>query len=394
MKILMLIPRVPYPLDKGDKLRAFHHIKSLSKNHEIILCALNDSKLHIKAIVSLKPFCKSIHFINISFLRKSFNILLAFFSGKPLQVGYFYNKKAQKEINKIIKETKPDHIFCQLIRVTEYVKNFDIPKTLDYQDVFSKGIERRIQSAYFLKKQIFKLEYKRLLKYENEIFSYFDNKIIISKPDRDFIPHPEKEKIHIIPNGVDYDYFKAVEHKKEYDILFTGNMKYPPNVNSVEYLVKEILPEVYKIKPNVNLLIAGANPHFRVKNLRSKKVHVSGWVKDIRECYEKSRIFIAPMQIGTGLQNKLLEAMAMKLPCITSQLANKALEAKNNVEILIGNNPSEYANHIISLLENEEFSNNIAAKGDEFVHENFNWETATKKLEEIIIQTNPTPSQS
>ena len=387
MKILVLLPRVPFPLEKGDKLRAFNHIRYLSKNNEIILCALNDSTVHPDAIKNLQPFCKSIHILNISKVRIAWNLVAAFFKGIPFQTGYFYNKKAQKQIDKIIASEKPDHIFCQLLRVAEYVKYQPIPKTLDYQDVFSKGVERRIEKAPFYLKPLFRAEYKRLIKYENQVFSWFDNKTIISKPDRDFIPHPEKEKIEIIPNGVDYEFFKPLNREKEYEVVFIGNMGYPPNVNAAEFLAREILPLVHQSKPGARLLLAGASPAKRVLALQTDKIQVTGWVDDIRVCYAKARIFIAPMQIGTGLQNKLLEAMAMKIPCITSPLANSALGAKDGIEILVGNNPSEYAAHIINLLENTTFADEIAEAGYRFVIGNYDWEQATSKLEEIMVKS-------
>jgi sugar transferase (PEP-CTERM/EpsH1 system associated) len=388
MKILILLPRIPYPLEKGDKLRAFNHIKYLSKNNKITLFALNDSKVNKeKAFQALQPYCRSINFFDISKFSIFFNVLLTFFNGKPLQTGYFFSRRAKKRINKIISETKPDHIFCQLVRVAEYVKNQNIPKTLDYQDVFSKGVERRIHSSPFYLKPFLKLEYKRLLKYENKIFDYFDNKTIISEPDRELIPHPEKDKIVIVMNGVDTDFFKPIDRKKEYDIVFTGNMGYPPNVNGVEFLVKQILPIVRRNKPEIKVLIAGANPDRKVIAVKSKNVHVTGWVEDIRDCYAKARIFIAPMQIGTGLQNKILEAMAMKIPCISSHLANNALNAKSGKEIKIGDSPEEYAQHIIYLLDNKDKAEEIALNGYNFVLNNYNWEKATEKLEELMLNS-------
>ena len=388
MKIFILLSRIPYPLEKGDKLRAFNHIKYLSKNNEITLFALNDSKVNKeKAFQALQPYCRSINFFDLSKFSILFNVLLAFFNGKPLQSGYFFSSRAKNRINKIISETKPDHIFCQLVRVAEYVKNQNIPKTLDYQDVFSKGVERRIQPASFYLKPLLKLEYKRLLKYENKIFDYFDNKTIISEPDRELIPHPEKDKIVIVMNGVDTDFFKPIDRKKEYDIVFTGNMGYPPNVNGVEFLVKQILPIVRRNKPEIKVLIAGANPDRKVIAVKSKNIHVTGWVEDIREYYAKARIFIAPMQIGTGLQNKLLEAMAMKIPCISSHLANNALNAKSGKEIKIGDSAEEYAQHIIYLLDNKDKADEIALNGYNFVLNNYNWEKATEKLEELMLNS-------
>jgi len=386
MKIFVLLSRIPYPLEKGDKLRAFNQIKFLSKNHEIILCALNDSKVNKQdAFQSLQPYCRSVTFIDLSKVNRVLNICKAYFTSKPLQIGYFYSRKAHKKISAIINEHKPDHLYCQLVRTAEYIKNQNIPKTIDYQDVFSKGVERRIKSSPFYLKPFLKLEYKRLLKYENYIFDKFDNKTIISIPDRNLIPHPEKEKIEIILNGVDTDYFKPMKREKEYDLVFTGNMGYPPNINSVIFLTEKILPIVRKKMPNIKVMFAGASPNPKVKAVKSKNIKVTGWVDDIRECYAKAKIFIAPMQIGTGLQNKLLEAMAMKIPCISSPLANNALKAKDGEEIIIGDSPEKYAEKIIYFLENYNEAEKIAENGFSFVHKNYNWENATMKLEKLMF---------
>lgn len=386
MKILVLLSRVPYPLDKGDKLRAFHQIKHLAKSHKIILCSLNDQPLHPQAIRVLNEFCQHTEIIQLTKKGILVNLFKSFFSGKPFQTGYFYSKNAQHKINELVNKFKPDHIYCQLIRVTEYIKAYhDIPKTIDYMDAFSTGIERRIKNAPWYLKLFLKLESNRLKKYETAIFDHFNNKTIITTQDKTLIKHPRNNEIVVIPNGVDTDFFQPLSLKKEYDLVFTGNMNYPPNINSAEFLVKKILPLILKKYPDVTLLISGVTPSRSVLALQSKNVTVSGWIKDIRESYAKSKIFIAPMLIGTGLQNKLLEAMSMRLPCITSQLANNALDATNGENILIGNTPLEYANHIIHLLENEESRNKIAQNGYDFVRKKYNWDNSTALLKAVII---------
>ncbi len=387
MKIFILLSRFPYPLEKGDKLRAFNQIKMLAKHHEIHLCAINDIHLKQSYLEALQPFCKTVHVINISRLIQAWNILLALFNGKPLQVGYFYSRSAHTKISKLIAEIKPDHIYCQLLRVAEYVRKTRIPKTIDYQDVFSKGVERRLDTCPFYLKLVLKLEYRRLCKYENELFDEFDHKTIISYPDREFIPHPERNRIIVVTNGVDTDYFKPFEVQKKFDLIFTGNMSYPPNVKAANFLGKEILPLIQKSLPELKLVLAGASPHKQVLDLQDKNIEVTGWTEDIRPYYASAKVFIAPMQIGTGLQNKLLEAMAMKIPCITTPLANKALGAKNGEEILVGETSSELAEHVIFLLKHPEKAHQIALNGFEFVHRNFNWESATRKLEDLITST-------
>lgn len=387
MKIFVLLSRFPYPLEKGDKLRAFNQIKILAKHHEIHLCALNDLRLNEQNVEALRPFCKSIHNLHLSKIIIIWNMFCAFISGKPLQVGYFYNSKSQRKIDQLIEEINPGHIYCQLLRVAEYVRKKKIKKTLDYQDVFSKGIERRIKTAPFYMKPLLKLEYKRLCRYENSLFNDFDNKTIISYPDRALIPHPDRDKIVVITNGVDTDYFRPIETEKKYDLVFTGNMSYPPNVNAAGFLAKEIFPLVQKKFPNLRLLITGASPCAKVLGLKQENIEVTGWVDDIRKYYAASRIFIAPMMIGTGLQNKLLEAMAMKIPCVTSALANRALCAEVGREIMVGESAEEFAEIIIKLLTHQPEADALAENGYRFVLDNFNWKSATARLEEIITKS-------
>ncbi len=383
MKIFVLLPRIPWPLEKGDKLRAYNQIKQLAKNNEVVLCALNTDKKADKkeAFKALQPYCLSVTFIDIKKTSILFNITKAFFKGLPLQCGYFYNKKAHHKIRNIIKKHKPDMLFGQLLRVAEYIRHEETHKTLDYQDVFSMGMKRRYEIAPFYMKPFFNMEYKRLRRYEHIIFNDFDVKTIISAQDRNFIDHERKDEILIVPNGVDHEYYTPQDCEKKYDIVFTGNMAYAPNVNAVEYLANHILPLVWKKLPDVKMYIAGATPDPRVKKVACNRIIISGWIDDMKDAYAQSRIFIAPMRIGTGLQNKLLEAMSMRLPCITTTLANNPLGAEENKEILVGNNEQELANHIITLLTDKEKADSIAQNGYDFVHRVYDWNEATRIME-------------
>ena len=388
MKIFVLLPRIPFPLEKGDKLRAFNQIKQLAKHNEIVLCALNDNAKVSEqdAFRALQPYCQSINFIKISKPQIALGLVRAFFKGLPMQCGYFYNRKAAKKINALIDKHKPDMLFGQLLRVAEYIRKKDIPKCIDYQDVFSYGMKRRADIASPFTRPIYNMEYRRLCRYEAAIFDDFDVKTIISEPDRELIPHPKKNEILIIPNGVDHEYFKPQEREKKYDLVFTGNMSYAPNVNAVEYLANEILPIVWKTLPEVKIYIAGATPDPRIKKVASERIIVSGWLDDIREAYAQSRVFIAPMRIGTGLQNKLLEAMSMGLPAITTPLANGSLCAENGKEILVGSNAEELAQHIITLLTDKDKATQIAQAGFDFTNRVYDWGKATQIMEEAMLR--------
>ena len=386
MKIFVLLPRIPYPLEKGDKLRAFNQIKQLAKRNEIILCALNDNKKvnEQDAFHALQPYCQSINFIKITKPQIGLGLVRAFFKGLPMQCGYFYNRKAAKKVNALITKHKPEMLFCQLLRTAEYIRHKDIPKTIDYQDIFSYGMKRRADVASFVTRPIYNMEYRRLCRYEAAIFDDFDVKTIISAPDRDLFPHERRNEILIVPNGVDHEKYHPMDREKKYDLVFTGNMSYAPNVNAVEYLANEILPIVWKTLPEVKMYIAGATPDPRVKKCANEKIIVSGWLDDIRTAYAESRVFIAPMRIGTGLQNKLLEAMSMRLPAITSPLANASLSAKPNEEILVGSNAQEMAQHIVTLLTDKEKADRLAQAGFDFTNHVYDWGKATEVMEEAM----------
>ncbi len=384
LKILAITSRVPWPLEKGDKLRAYHQLRELSKQHEITLCALNDIELHPSAIEELKKFCKEVHVFPLSKKMIAGNLLSGLLSNLPLQVAYFTSPRISVQIDRVIASTNPDRIFCQLIRTAEYGTRARIPRTLDYMDVFSKGIERRIDKVGPLRKFPFELEWKRLLKYEAEVFSRFESHTIISQQDLMLLPVEQKAHVAVIPNGVDTAFFHPMNRKKDFHLLFNGNMNYPPNIESAAYIVEKILPIVWRSNPEVRLLISGATPSERVRALASERVVVSGWVDDVRESFARSMMLVAPMQSSIGLQNKLLEAMAMEVTCITSTLSNNAIGALDGEEILVANQPDEYAEQILDLLAHPEKAAAIAMRARLLVLDRFSWEQTCELLEKVI----------
>jgi sugar transferase (PEP-CTERM/EpsH1 system associated) len=385
MKILVVLSRIPFPLEKGDKLRAYYQIRELSKQHDLYLVALYSHAVPSEAMRELTPFCREVHFLKQHPIRSAFNMAGALLTGLPVQCGYFYSQRNHKRINEIIHAVQPDRIYCQLFRMAEYVRNCRIPKVLDYQDAFSKGMERRAQKAFPLFRPIMRMEARRIARYETDIFDDFEHKTMITALDRDYIQHPLNEEIVIIPNGVDFNKYSHPAVPKTHDLIFSGNMNYPPNVDAAVYLTKEIFPELKKKHPEIKLMIAGAEPAKKVRALQSDSVTVTGWVPSMTNCYARSRIFVAPMRMGTGLQNKLLEAMSMHLPCVTSPLASKPLDpAAKEGAVAVCNTTLQYVETIDRLLSEPSYYQEIAETGSRFVHEHYDWTNATQKLEALL----------
>lgn len=384
--IFFITSRFPYPLEKGDKLRAYHQIKSLSKSYNIILCSLTEVPIKKEWKNELSKYCSNVSVFKLNKFLIGLNLFKVLFnSNKPFQVAYFFQRSIYKSVQILINKYNPDAIYCQLIRTTEYVKNIHhIPKTLDYMDTLSDGMFKREKISKGLNKLLFKLEGKRLKKYENIIFDYFNHHTIISKQDRDKISHPKNQSISIIPNGVD-DYFLKYNCEtipKEFDIVFVGNLSYAPNIESCVYLIEKVVPYFKKKGIDIKVLLSGASPSPKILNTLkgTTNVVVSGWVDDIRESYCKGKIFVAPLFIGTGLQNKLLEAMALGVPCVTTPLVNNALHAKQNENILLANNEGEFFNQITALLQNHKYYNQISKSAKKFVISNYNWDAFSDKI--------------
>ena len=387
MKILVVLPRFPYPLEKGDKLRAYHQIVELSKRHEVYLFCVSHIKVAQESIEALRPYCKDIRVVRLNKVMCAINIVRNWFASKSLQMGWWNTNHSKRSYKSYEREVQPDVVYNQMVRTMPLVARSKYPKVMDFQDALSMNTERRMELSRGLWHYVLHFEFKMLRSSEYNAFSFFDALTIISEADSEAIPHKKNGEIKIVPNGVDFDYFHpdAVTVPKEHDIVFCGNMSYAPNVSAAHYLVEKVMPLVWAKRPSTTLLLAGASPKHSIWRLGLEdKVTVSGWVDDIRTAYASSRLFVAPMLIGSGLQNKLLEAMAMQMPCVTTSLANIPLGATNGEQLLVGDDAETLAEHIVSMLDNNELSTRIADSGHRFVQENYSWSAAVKPLEELL----------
>lgn len=386
MKILIILPRFPYPLEKGDKLRAYNQIRYLSENNEVYLFALSHHSVEETAVEEMRHYCKEIRVARLSRLKGMLRVVRNFFSVRSLQIGYWDDTCARRHFRKFEEEVNPDVIFAQMVRTMKYVAHSQRPKVLDFQDALSMNMERRMLNHRSLRYFVLHYEFKMLRSAEFNACGIFDKLTIISERDSEAIPQHKHTVIDIVRNGVDFDYYHPMPLPKEYDVVFCGNMQYRPNIDASQFLVDEVMPLVWKRHPEARLLLAGATPKNAVRQLSSQRVVVSGSVDDIRPCYASARVFVAPMRIGSGLQNKLLEAMSMGIPCVTTSLANASLKAEDGRHILVADDAQAIANSVVRLLDDESLRCSIASEADRFVHDNFSWKTAGQSLETVLRQ--------
>ncbi len=381
--LFVLLSRFPFPLEKGDKLRAFYQLRELSVHHRIILICLTDTSVKDEHLDKIRTICTEIRIFKLGKFGIYARLFLNLFSTLPFQVAYFHSYWIKKKIKALLKEYQPQHIYCQLIRTSEYVKNYHhCFKTIDYMDALSIGMERRAERSKGIMKILFQEEAKRLRNYERKIFDYFEGHTIISEQDRSFIVHPERQNISIIPNGIDISFFEEIETTSDYDLVFIGNLSYPPNIEAATFLSKTLMPML----PGKKLLLAGAtpDPDLIKSTTRSSNITLLGWTDDIRSTYKKGKLFIAPMHIGTGMQNKLLEAMALGVPCITTTLANNAIQGVHREHLIVADSEKEMINSIEEMLSNSDLRNQLIVNARNFVRSNYSWSHTALELEKIL----------
>ena len=391
MRLLVLASRFPYPLEKGDKLRLYHQLRELARHHEVILCCLTDKPVSPDALAQVKPFCSHISVIPLHKGWQAWGVLSSFFKGEPLQLGYFHSPKAFHALSRLIRDFSPDHIFCQLVRMAPYAAQLSVPVTIDFMDAFSAGMHRRALKAPWWLKPLFFWESKALARAENRYLRQFSRHCIISGQDRDCLPSVPGKPIAVVPNGVDTGFFAFERHPAPvFDVAFVGNLGYFPNRQAALTLIHEVMPRVWANRPEARVLLAGARPAPELRALAADpRISVPGWVPDIRQAYLSASVMAAPLFTGSGQQNKILEAMALGVPCITTQLVNNALHATAGQHLLVAEDAAGFADGILDLLTHPGRAETIRHAARDWVQNTYSWQASVAALEPLFAHPNP-----
>lgn len=385
MKFLFFANRVPYPPYRGDKLKIYNLAKRLSKSHELHLLAFAQSKEDYQYKAELEKIFTKVHFVYLPRWRSALNCISALWDSKPLQVLYFNSAAMRRKLNEVLSTDKYDAIHVQHLRLSPYLANKkDIPRILDMPDAFSMYWERRMNMQKNPVLKVFEtIEQKRVFHYE-EIMKEYNLSLVCSPEDKEYLTEKHHiDNIDLLPNGVDLDIFKYQNHDYSHNhtLLFTGNMDYAPNVDAVCYFVNEILPLVRVSHPDVKFVIAGQRPVAKVLALASDKISVTGFVKDLATVYNNASIVVAPLRFGAGTQNKVLEAMAMGVPVVCSNIGFKGLGIASGEGAVMQTDAGAFAASIIALLDSASARQSMGEKGASVIRGSFGWDSIARKLE-------------
>lgn len=386
MKILFLTPRLPFPPNRGDRLRYFNFAKVLSKKHELSLISFIGSKKELDHIKGYQGIFKNIETIPLPKWRSFVNMVLNIFSGLPLQVSYYDSKEMHERVETFLKDNKYDVVYTFHLRMAPYAKHIKTAyKILDLTDAVSLFLRRMIRHVNLILRPILYKEYLDTRRYETEIIKYFDESWLISSQDKEAINAGSSgSKLFVVPNGIDYDYFTPNSSiEKENNILFVGYMGVE-SVKTVKYFIRNIFPAVKNAHPSAKFHIVGADPPPEILKLaKEDNIIVTGYVKDLRPYYNSASVLVAPMRFVAGVQNKILEAMSMEVPVVTSTMGNEGVDAVNGKNIFVEDDPNMFALRVVKLLENEDLRKKIAKNARFFVREKFSWNSVVERMDLI-----------
>ena len=396
MRILFVANRMPYPPYRGDKLKIFNLMGELINKHEIHLLTIAENQQDLDSIQPLlqplgngSKIITRIEYIYRPIWISAFYTLMGVFTRKPFQIAFFQSNKFRKKLKNLLDTQQYDAIHVQHIRMAQYFEGIDKTNViLDLPDAFSMYWQRRKdKSRHILQKFFAAVEFKRLYQFEQKMIPQFAKTLVCSTVDQSFLMESTGVRVDLLENGVDVNQFyprPEIEfvHGR---ILFTGNMSYAPNIDALHYFIEEIWPSILQNFPGATFVIAGQKPGNWIQSLASDKITVTGFVQDLAKEYASAHVVISPLRIGAGTQNKVLEALSMNIPVVTTHVGYEGLELPTNAGALLSMNASEFANNTLRLLNDVPFRNETGKMGGELIRAKFSWEAIAKKLEAYLL---------
>ena len=390
MKILFLSQRVPYPPNKGDKLRSFNEIKYLSRSHQISLVCLSDNEADILHAQELLAYCSSVDIVPLSPLRSRINAMLALFSVVPLTCAYFYSPALQELVTRKLRDENFDLIMVYCSSMAQYVdKVYHISKVIDLVDVDSEKWQKYAHYAPFPKNLIYQMESRRLRNYEASLARTYQHCFLVSEKECEDFRNlvAAVETLTPILNGVDLEMFQpGAEPYNPHVLVFTGAMDYFANVEAVLYFTREILPYIQSIVPEVVLHVVGSNPGDELRTLAKSNpsIVVTGFVDHVQPYMAQAAVFVAPMRIARGVQNKILESMAMGVPVVTSSLGFEGISARPGVDIFVEDEPEAFARQVIRLMTEADLRDSLSRSARAMVERKYDWASNLLQLDVVL----------
>ena len=395
MKVLFLAHRIPFPPNKGDKIRAFNVLRHLSRQHEVSLVTLVDEPGEERYVRDLERYARRVLWASV---RPKADRLLAMrnlLKGEALSVAYFHSSRLQREVDDLLEGGQFDALVCSSSPMAEYLfraRRKDLVgrarRVMDLIDIDSLKWRQYADKAPPWTAWIYRHEARYLAAYEQRIAREFDSLLVVSDQERELFPGGAPSKLMAVPNGVDLEMFTPGEppaSTPQPALVFTGVMDYWPNIEGITWFVQDVLPRIRQSIVGAQLFIVGSRPTADVQKLSQVAgVTVTGFVDDVRTYLQRAAVCVVPLRIARGIQNKVLEAMSMGRPVVTTAQAYEGVKARSGVDIVVADGAAEFADAVVGLLKNRERAEQIGREARACMVRNYSWAANLAPLDAVL----------
>lgn len=380
MKILAVSVRIPEQGKKGDQVLSFHRLKYLSKNHDIKLICFGSYISDAKAVKNLSSLGIIVKLIPWSKITALSNALLNIFSVLPFQCAIFKSAAFSNAVRECLEDFDPDAIYAVMIRVLSNLPDKKLPLFIDMVDSMGLNFSRRMANESGLKKCFLGIEFKRVRSYEIAAANAADLSFVVSKIDQKYI---DSNRVNALPLGIEKLQLldEVLDHHANM-IVFSGNMNYKPNIDAVLWFKEHCWKKIKEAFPDLCWVIAGSNPSGEILELKSDEhIKITGRVSSLASVINSALLSIAPMQSGSGMQFKILEAMNCGVPVVTTSLGLGDIAAIPGQDLVIADSSDAFTQAVVDLLNSPERSKVIGENGRRFVNANHSWDVLNAEFE-------------
>jgi sugar transferase (PEP-CTERM/EpsH1 system associated) len=390
--LLFLCHRIPFPPNKGDKIRSFNMLKALSETFDVYLACFVDDPYDWQYADKLDKFCKQKLLIKQDKTIAKIKGLQAFITGQAISLPYYSNRQMARWIDNALAIHEIKNIFIYSSSMAQYVEGEAYSayhRVIDFVDVDSDKWQQYAMGKKGLSRWVYLREWRKLQVFENKVAAQFDHSLFVSPQEAELfkqqIPAKVAAKVSGMLNGVDSVFFDPQNSDiqaldEAVDVVFTGAMDYWANVDAVIWFCENVWPLIKVSYPNATFFVVGGNPSPQVKALDGQLgIKVCGRVVDVRPYIRKAKVVVAPLQIARGLQNKVLEAMSMAKPVVATSMAIEGIEARND-EIRICDNAQAFTQHVIDYLN----QSTCAETSRMWILDNLQWRSSLSRLPNLF----------
>ena len=387
MKILYLTHRLPWPPNRGDKIRSYHLIEHLARTHEVALLSFQEERSRL-AVKKLSAICRPVQTVSLNYFFAKIKGSLALFFNQAISIRSFSNLSFWKKYQTLLYSFNPDLVFVDSSAMAIYPYRSGTSFYADFMDVDS---EKWRQFSLFSKgalQWIYKRESRKLALHEKKIALKAKAVLVVSETEKERLFHLEpKANVVVIPLGVDPKEFspQSASVPKANHLVFTGVLNYYPNINAVRWFCREIWPKIRAKKPDAIFRIVGANPTYAVWKLEAiAGVQVIANVPHIQPYLAEAEVCVLPLRFSIGIQNKLLEALAMGKPVVATSGVLQGTVSSLREAVHIADKPNDFAEQVLALLENPSERKVLQLKGPQIVEQFYRWEKNLSALDRLL----------